>query len=186
VKGLVMMALMAVDQKYLNYYFGNIWHTNSNPCIQNEKSGMLLLDKIGLEDEVIDVGCGTNPFKGLIKNLIGIDPAFDQADVKCGIDEFETDKKFDVALCLGSINFGDVTVIERQITKVVSLLKPTARIYWRCNPGQQDHPSKECENINFYTWSIDEHIRLANKFGFNLNECCWENNNRRIYAEWIR
>ena len=177
---------MTVNQEYLNYYFGNIWHTNSNPCIQIEKSGMLLLDKISSADQVIDVGCGTNPFKGLIKNLIGIDPAFDQADVRCGIDEFETDQKFDVALCLGSINFGDVSDIERHIAKVVSLLKPTARIYWRCNPGQQDHPSKECEEINFYPWSVSEHIRLADKFGFDLVECSWEKNNRRIYAEWTR
>lgn len=177
---------MTVNQEYLNYYFGNIWHTNSNPCVQPEKSGMLLLDKVSSQDEVIDVGCGTNPFKGLIKNLIGIDPAFDQADVKCGIDEFETEQRFDVALCLGSINFGDADDIERLIAKVVSLLKPAARIYWRCNPGKQDHPSKDCELINFYPWSFDEHIRLSNKFGFELIECCWEKNNRRIYAEWKR
>ena len=177
---------MAIDQEYLNYYYVNIWQKNSNPSFQNEKSGMLLLDKISLEDEVIDIGCGTNPFKGLIKNLIGIDPVFDQADVKCGIDEFNTDKKFDVALCLGSINFGDATDIERQIIKVASLLKPTARIYWRCNPVRLDYSGKECEKIDFYPWTRYEHIRLANKFGFKLNECCWEYNNRRIYAEWTR
>lgn len=177
---------MTVNQEYLNYYFGNIWHTNSNPCIQPEKSGMLLLDKINSNDQVIDVGCGTNPFKGLINNLVGVDPAFDQADVKCSIDEFETEQRFDVALCLGSINFGDVDDIERQIAKVVSLLKSEARIYWRCNPGQQDHPSKDCELINFYPWSFSEHTRLSNKFGFELIECCWEKNNRRIYAEWKR
>jgi hypothetical protein len=176
---------MTVNQEYLNYYFGTIWHTNSSPISKFEKSGITLVDKINDSEQVIDVGCGVNPFKGLINNLVGIDPAFDQADVKCGIDEYETDQKFDVALCLGSINFGDVDDIERQIAKVVSLLKPTARIYWRCNPGQQDHPSKECELIDFYPWSFSEHIRLSDKFGFKLMECSWENN-RRIYAEWKR
>jgi hypothetical protein len=177
---------MTVDQNYLNQYFGNIWYKNSDPCKNDTKSGLQLVDKIGNYETVIDVGCGTNPFKGVIPNLVGIDPAFDQADVKCTIEEFTTDQKFDVALCLGSINFGDVADIERQIEKIASLLHPHGRIYWRCNPGQKDHPDPGCDHINFYNWSIKEHFRLSNKFGFKLVECCWEQNGRRIYAEWIR
>jgi hypothetical protein len=177
---------MTVNQQYLNNYFGNIWHKHSDPCTKENKSGLELLTKITDNDSVIDVGCGRNPFKGKIKNLLGVDPAFDQADVKCTIDEFVTDTKFDVALCLGSINFGSKEDIERQITKVVSLLKPNARIYWRCNPGQQDHPDAGCELIEFYPWSIEEHVRLSELFGFKLVECTWEQNGRRIYAEWQR
>jgi hypothetical protein len=177
---------MTVDQNYLNQYFGNIWHKNSDPCRKNTKSGLQLVDKIGNYETVVDVGCGTNPFKGVIPSLIGIDPAFDQADYKCTIDDFVSDKKFDVALCLGSINFGDVADIERQIQKVVDLLEPHGRIYWRCNPGQKDHPDPGCEQINFYSWSIEEHVRLSTKFGFDLAECCWEQEGRRIYAEWTR
>jgi hypothetical protein len=177
---------MTVDQNYLNEYFGNIWYKNSDPCKKNTKSGLQLVDKIGNYETVIDVGCGTNPFKGLIPNLIGIDPAFNQADYRCTIDDFVTEKKFDVALCLGSINFGDIADIERQIQKVIDLLEPHGRIYWRCNPGQKDHPDPGCEQINFYPWSIEEHVRLSTKFGFNLAECCWEQEGRRIYAEWTR
>ena len=177
---------MPVDQNYLNQYFGNIWHTNSDPCNKNTKSGQQLIGKIDNHETVLDVGCGTNPFKRVIPNLVGIDPAFDQADYKCGIDDFVTNKKFDVALCLGSINFGDVLDIERQIQKVVDLLEPHGRIYWRCNPGQKDHPDPGCEQINFYLWSIEEHVRLSAKFGFRLMECCWEQEGRRIYAEWHR
>jgi hypothetical protein len=95
-------------------------------------------------------------------------------------------KTFDVAFCLGSINFGSKDNIEKQIAKVISLLKPTARIYWRCNPGQQDHPSDECKNIQFYPWTITEHVRLSENFGFRLMQCQWENNDRRLYAEWVR
>jgi hypothetical protein len=175
-----------VNQEYLNYYFGNVWHQGSNPFERYEKSGKILLNKIQPEETVIDVGCGTNPFKDYISNLVGIDPAFDQADYKCTIEDFETDKKFDVALCLGSINFGSREDIERQIKKVVSLLKPQARIYWRCNPGQQDHPSEECRKIDFFPWTLEEHVRLSAIHGFRLMECTWENDHRRLYAEWIR
>jgi hypothetical protein len=177
---------MTVDQNYLNQYFGNIWHKNSNPCKKDIKSGQQLISKIDNHETVLDVGCGTNPFKGVIPNLIGIDPAFDQADYKCTIDDFVTNNQFDVALCLGSINFGNAVDIERQITKIVSLLKPHSRIYWRCNPGKQDHPDPGCEQIEFYPWSIVEHIRLSSNFGFRLMECCWEQDGRRIYAEWHR
>ena len=177
---------MTVDQNYLNQYFGTVWHKNSNPCKKDTKSGLQLINKIGNYETVLDVGCGTNPFKRIIPNLIGIDPAFDQADVKCTIEEYTTDQKFDVALCLGSINFGSVVDIERQIAKVVSLLEPHGRIYWRCNPRQKDHPDPGCEQIDFYAWSMEEHVRLSDKFGFKLAECCWEENGRRIYAEWIR
>jgi hypothetical protein len=149
------------------------------------KTGLTLVNKVTDYELVLDVGCGANPFKGLIKNLVGIDPAFDQADYKCTIEEFETDTKFDVAFCLGSINFGDKSDIVRQIAKVVSLLKPKARIYWRCNPGLQDHANDDCKQIQFYPWSVIEHVTFSEHFGFKLVECSWDSKNR-LYAEWVR
>ena len=176
---------MNVDQQYLNNYFSKVWHRKNGDLKQFDKTGLSLISKVQPGETVIDIGCGANPFKGHIPNLLGIDPAFDQADIKCTIDEFSTDVKFDVAFCLGSINFGDVNDIERQIAKIVTLLKPTARIYWRSNPGLQDHNNEECKQIPFYPWSIEEHVRLAEKFNFRLVECVWDTKNR-IYAEWHR
>lgn len=176
---------MTIDQNYLNEYFATKWHRGNGDLSKFNKTGLQLVDKVNKEEYVIDVGCGNNPFKGLIENLVGIDPAFDTADYKCTIEDFETDIKFDVAFCLGSINFGDRDDIQRQITKLVSLLKPKSRIYWRCNPGLQDHVSEDCKQITFYTWSLAEHVRLAETFGFNLVECSWDTGNR-LYAEWVR
>jgi hypothetical protein len=137
----------------------------------------------------LDVGCGPNPFKGRIANLTGIDPAFDQADVKMSIEYFAADNvnhnRFDVAFCLGSINFGTEVNILNQITTVVSCLRPTARIYWRCNPGIADHSNEECKDINFFPWTIDKHVKYSELFGFRLITCCWDTGNR-IYAEWSR
>jgi hypothetical protein len=176
---------MSVNQNYLNEYFHTTWHRKNGSLDNLEKTGWALINKINPGESVVDVGCGANPFKGKIPNLIGFDPAFDQADVKCTIEEFNTDEKFDVAFCLGSINFGDVTDIERQIAKVVTMLKSKARIYWRCNPGAQDHGNEECKEITFYPWTMEEHIRLAELFKFKLVECSWDSKNR-IYAEWTR
>ena len=165
----------------LDDYFANTWQSNIS---QYTYSGWALVDKIQSNELVLDVGCGFNEFKPRILNLVGIDPANNHADVKLSIEEYSPPHKFDVALCLGSINFGDKFNIMNQIAYVVNCLNPTARIYWRCNPGLADHGNEACKNIEFYPWSIDEHVHLSELFGFRLITCCWDND--RIYAEWVR
>lgn len=174
------------NQSNLNTYFSTEWKGNIE---QYKYSGPALIGKIALEEYVLDVGCGDNYFKGKIKHLVGIDPANNAADVKMPIESFTTVVRFNVAFCLGSINFGTDDNIERQIAKVVSLLTPRARIYWRCNPGQQDHGTDGCKKINFYPWSIEKQIYYADKFGFKIFELRWDegvSTNHRIYAEWVR
>lgn len=178
---------MAINQTQLNQYFSQVWKNRNRSLDQYRYTGWELIGKIRPGESVVDVGCGDNPFKTRIPNLVGFDPAFDEADHKLTLEEFSkihNAQKFNVAFCLGSINFGTVDDIERQIGLVVKLLrKRDARIYWRCNPGRKDHGNAECENIDFYPWSFDEHIRLAEKFGFKIVEMDWDTNNR-IYAEW--
>jgi hypothetical protein len=168
------------NQHYLNNYFANHW----NPRIdQYQYSGWALLKKIRLGESVLDVGCGNNPFKKHIANLTGVDPAFDQADYQCTIEEFESNIQYDVAFCLGSINFGTEDVVLKQINCVVNLLRPQGRIYWRCNPGQQDHGNTECMGIDFFPWTEQLLEQYAIKFGFRLIDLQYDTNNR-LYAEW--
>jgi len=171
-----------MNQQALNKYFQTTWHSRID---QYRYSGYALIDKINPAETVIDVGCGINPFKNKIKNLIGIDPAFKQADYQILIEDFITDQKFDVAFCLGSINFGSEARILKQISSVVELLKLKSRIYWRCNPGLADHNNTECQYIDFFPWTLQNHLDYAEQFGFICEVVCWDNNNR-IYAEWIR
>jgi len=170
-----------MQQQELNNYFSTQWHSNIDQYIY---SGWALANQVG-DKSVLDVGCGPNPFKGKIKNLIGIDPAFDAADVKTTIEEYTTDQKFDIAFCLGSINFGSEEVILRQIGSVVSLLKAQAKIYWRCNPGRHDHASDLCQAIDFFPWTFQHHLDYSERFGFSCDVIAWDSNNR-IYAEWSR
>jgi len=166
----------------LNNYFANTWKSNLD---QYKYSGWTLVDKIRSGESVIDVGCGDNEFRSCIPNLIGIDPANAQADYRLSIEGFQSAEKFDVAFCLGSINFGDELTIVNQISAVVRLLKPKARIYWRCNPGVADHDNEACKEIEFYPWTIAKHVKHSTEFGFRLITACWDNHNR-IYAEWSR
>ena len=171
-----------MNQTALNNYFSTHWRGQFNQYLF---SGASLTKKIKPDEWVLDVGCGVNFFKPLIKNLVGIDPAFLQADIVTTIENFTTNQKFDVAFCLGSINFGDEHVIKNQIKCVVNLLKPSSRIYWRCNPGLKDHGNQQCLEIDFFPWSPQLLNEYANEFGFKIVEIRNDYNNR-IYCEWAR
>ena len=173
------------NQDFLNQYFKDTWKGDIDSYIY---SGYALLEHIGPTDRVLDVGCGDNPFKGKIQNLVGVDPANPKADVMLAIEDYETDRKFDIAFCLGSINFGTHEIVEAQIAKVVSLLTPCARIYWRCNPGRKDHNNKLCEQIDFYPWSFELLEDYARLFGFKVIDAKLDRNskNERLYCVWQR
>lgn len=173
------------DQNYLNNYFSKIWHRDISNYIY---SGYALLDKIHPMDHVIDIGCGDNPFKGKIKKLVGVDPANPKADVISTIEDFDPGIKFDVALCLGSINFGSDLIIMNQIHKVNQLLNKRASVYWRLNPGLHDHGNNESDIIDFYPWSFPRLKFFANLYGFKQSNCAFDTDGHviRLYAEWHR
>jgi len=104
-------------------------------------------------------------FPGQILYAVKTNP--NEKVIKC-IGESGIDK-FDVALCLGSIHFGDVTKVTNQIVKVVSILKDTSRIYWRCNPGHHDHDDDMCSQISFFPWDEEWMEHFADMFNFKIN-----------------
>lgn len=186
-----------LDQEKRNNYFQQYWIGNSSPFDEWELTGYRLADNIHPEETVLDVGCGSNPFKGRIKNLLGIDPSFKQADIATTIEDFTTDQRFDVAFILGSINFGSEDYIRNQISSVVSHLKDNSRIYWRCNPGNRKEKmilrlvvpkefadDNDIENF-YFPWSQEYHHKFAKEFGYTVTAISWEINNR-LYACWTR
>ena len=176
-------------QVELNRYFAEVWSQRSRDISQYQYSGTNLIGMVGPGESVLDVGCGRNPFKFQIPQLVGIDPAFDEADYKMTLEEYAAShgaQRFNVAFCLGSINFGDQANIEHQIGLVVRLLHTKhSRIFWRCNPGLADHGNDECQNIEFFPWTAELLDELAEKFKFQLADLKYDTNNR-LYAVWAR
>jgi hypothetical protein len=174
------------DQEYLNEYFRHHWQPSLDAYTYSSYD--TLAKKVAENEWVLDVGCGANPFKSMLPHVIGIDPARDEADVRVTIEDFRASRRFDVAMCLGSLNFGDDAVISHQIHCLVQHLRYRSRVYWRLNPGRRDHASEKCQGIPFYPWSHRRLQTFAELHDFRQTNEQTETDGRvvRLYAEWHR
>ena len=163
-------------------YFGKHWSSRTSTYKYSNHS---IAEKIKPHERVIDIGCGFNEFKPIIENLVGIDIVNPKADVVVDLEHYETDELFDVAICLGSIQYGDDDDMTRQIGKVAKILKPSSRIYWRSNTGVRDHKNEMVKIVPYYPWTKQKHEQYAEKFGFTLDFIA-DDSHGRIYAEWSR
>jgi cyclopropane fatty-acyl-phospholipid synthase-like methyltransferase len=171
-----------MDKEFIKEYFGQHWTSRTSTYTYSNHS---IAEKIQPGEQVIDVGCGNNEFKALIPGLIGIDIVNPAADIVIDFDEYQPDQQFDVALSLGAIQYGDESDIRRQLDKLSSILKPVSRIYWRTNTGVRDHKNDLVNQVPYYPWSISEHHRLAQAYGFTVDFIA-EDLYGRLYAEWSR
>ena len=139
-----------IDRAVLKNYFSRVWQPETKKF---KYSGLAIIDEVNAmsPDNVVDIGCGYNEFKGKIKNLIGIDPYNDRADIDVHTLDYKPDIQFDVAICLGSINFGSSDKILAELENVVSMVKSGGMLYFRVNPGIQ-HDKPAAKWINFYDW----------------------------------
>ena len=175
------------DRAFLEKYFSEVW-TQIDRSSRTGKTEQYI-NEIADGESVLDAGCGTNPFKSVLSNVYGIDITDVGSDEVVAIEDFKSVDKFDVALCLGSINFGDEDLIRRQISSVVGALKPDGRIYWRMNPGLRDHGFEGTDQIDFFPWDEFYIREFASEFGFDVVDIEYETNSRgerRIYSKWTR
>ena len=169
-----------IDNKCLNTYFSKIWQ----PDMKKWKySGLKLVDEVNAlkPRSVLDVGCGYNEFKGKIKNLTGIDPYNDSADHKISIMDFQPNQRFDVIMCLGSINFGSRDKIAAEIAKTVLLLEDGGTIFFRVNPGL-NHDRPESRWIEFFAWNVPFIIELAERFTLKVLDIRDDANQRKYFV----
>lgn len=169
----------------LKEYFSTTWLERDRSLDQYEYTGWALLDKVKPHETVLDVGCGVNPFKPFLGDRVyGIDITDVGADEVVAIEDFTTKFPFDVAFCLGSINFGTDDDINRQIECVDNALTSSGRIYWRCNPGQHDHGNDQFKGITVYPWNEEKLRMYASMFGYKVNDM--QVDGKRLYCEWIK
>lgn len=168
-------------QHQLNIFYGVRWLTRDTDLDQYRYSGYILGEKILPGEKVIHINCDTNPFKGMVSNLVGIDPFSDVADKKMTVDQFlytHIAEKFNVAFCLGGINLGTQADIQIQIASMIKTLRQRdARIYWRCYTIPPD------DVTNFFVWSAELLFQFSTMFDFEIIEL-EEDTNGTLYCEW--
>ena len=169
-----------IDDEILHKYFSEIWQ----PKLKKFKfSGLKLIDEVNALDPraVLDVGCGYNEFKGKIKNLIGLDPYNTHADLQIKIEDYSTDQKFDVILCLGSINFGTHDKIMRELQVCKNLLADDGKMFFRVNPGLE-HEAPESKYINFYPWNVYTNTEIAKQLDLSVLDLRHDFNDRIYFV----
>jgi SAM-dependent methyltransferase len=169
-----------IDDACLHKYFSKYWQ---NDMKKWKYSGLALIDEVNnlKPRAVLDVGCGYNEFKGKIDNLIGIDPYNDRADLQVSTLDFKTDQKFDVILCLGSVNFGNGEKIIAEVGRCVNLLAEGGTMFFRVNPGIQ-HDRPEAKWIEFYSWNVPFIIELAEMFNLSVLDMRDDSNQRKYFV----
>ena len=169
----------AIDVACLHNYFSKYWE---NDIKKWKYSGLALIDEVNSlkPRAVLDVGCGYNEFRGKIDNLIGIDPYNSQADHEVGTLEYRTDQKFDVIMCLGSINFGSRDKILAEIGRCVDLLEDGGTMFFRVNPGVQ-HDKPEAKWIEFFAWYVPFIIELSEIFNLKVLDIRDDSNQRKYF-----
>lgn len=119
---------------------------------------------------IIDVGCGTNPYKEHVNNLIGLDAAnYPEADINLSAEEVHQLNIFqnncaDVVLALGSINFGSRQDVEHQLRICVDWCKPGGYIVCRARLNDHTELNRKKGFIQ-YGWKVEDIYDITNKFG---------------------
>jgi len=169
-----------IDNCVLERYFTKHWQSDIKKW---KYSGLQLIEEVNnlKPRNVLDVGCGYNEFKGKIDFLTGIDPYNPKADIKIDTLEYKSKEKFDVILCLGSINFGSQGKIEKEFAHCVSLLAEKGTMFFRANPGVQ-HDKVEADWIEFFAWNVPFIIELAQKHHLKVLDIRDDSNKRKYFV----
>lgn len=177
---------MTIDREYLLDHFQNYWMAAKQDKEKHKRARPFVIENCKPDDWVLDIGCHDNPFKGYIKNLVGIDPAHPDADYQVWLEDFVTDMRFDVAVSLGAINFGDEEDIHRQIRKAITLLKPKCKFIWRCYDNVPDEMNTAAERIvaHGYAWSFEKLREFAHIYGFRYEQEGYDI--LRMKCVWVR
>ena len=170
----------AIDDAVLHRYFSKVWQSDMKKW---KHSGLQLIDEVNKlrPRAVLDVGCGYNEFKGKINFLTGIDPYNDNADIRINTIDYKPKEKFDVILCLGSLNFGSQSKIETEVAHCASLLEQDGIMFFRVNPGVQ-HDKPESKWIDFFAWNVPFIIDLANKLNLKVLDIRDDSNKRKYFV----
>jgi hypothetical protein len=168
-----------LSERYILRFFSEIWKPRTNDY---DYTGFQLVEEINSQNPqaVLDVGCGYHPFKGRIKNIVGIDPYNNCADFEVDILEYKVkNESYDHILALGSINFNSRDEIEARFAHCVNLLMKGGKFYLRANPGISH---KTGPYVEIFPWSFEVVHEFADKYNLKLLKFKQDSNDRLYFV----
>jgi len=129
-------------------FFGKTWN-------QTEVDDHVV-DRLKAARNVIDVGCGFNPYKKHANNLVGVDIVNGSADWIGDIIDYKPVTKFDVAICYGILHFNSYDWIRERLEWVVNNLTEDGEILIKVNPSRKEDQAPDLRNsdvIWFDRWN---------------------------------
>ena len=142
-------------------------------------SGQWLVDRVNADNPnamCIDIGCGSNPYKGKIKNLIGMEPGdWGNKDVQWSIQphmyKYFNDNVWDYAFAIGPLNHGDTNEIEEMLNTIHGCLRPGGRLIGLVKPANWAHlkvdPWRESRGL-CYPWFRESIYMFADRCDFDF------------------
>lgn len=197
------------DQEKLKYMLGEAWTERDTEFDNYIHSGWNLSAYVGTYERVLHVQCADNPFKYIIPHVTGIDTREEyrgKASYIMSIEEYYVAYKYrraNVAFCLESFDHETKESLERKLWFLTRMMKPQdSRIFFRNKviiPQEEigentDEPienpidSEEQEipeESTLYPWTVDEHMRLAEMFGYEVVDV-QEEINDTMYVMWVQ
>mgnify|MGYP003680430153 CR=1 FL=1 len=137
-------------EEEIKEFFGKQWNTTE---VDTHVSNII---KNSLN--VIDIGCGFNPYKPFCKNLIGVDIINEKADWIGDILDYDAQGiKFDVAICYGILHFNNYEWVKNRLEWVVNNISDDGEILIKVNPSQE---SQTPDVVWFENWNrgLAEHF----------------------------
>jgi cyclopropane fatty-acyl-phospholipid synthase-like methyltransferase len=166
------------QDQYLSEFFNK---ENYNLGLGSIAEHEVIASEISDDDAVLDVGCGHNLFKSMIKNVTGIDKYNTAADVLVDTLDFDAaDEFYDVVIALGSTNFPPFETIEAQIDRLVRWCKPGGRIYMRVNPCISEVNTPKTA----YPWTLVDVFNFAKKYNLEFIKPVTVTKNTRLIWTW--
>src|SRR6056300_1511619 len=108
-------------------------------------------------------------------------PNTECADLKVKTIDYKTDQRFDIILCLGSVNFGSRDKIIAEVGRCVNLLAEGGTMFFRVNPGIQ-HDRPEARWIEFFAWNVPFIIELADIYNLQILDIRDDTNQRKYFV----
>jgi SAM-dependent methyltransferase len=165
-----------------------IGSVNSESLINNidlkllgfQYSGVNLINEVNSLNPslVIDVGCGTNYFRGKIKNLIGFDIAdHPNLDFCCSISDMKVESNsVDVVLALGTFQYLTKEQIFKDVSTIVNWVKPGGYIVVRLLPF-----IAEANSISdSFRWSQEWFEQVTDNLGLKLVKGIYLDKNKLV------